>query len=127
MSMCCENFRPSCCRAPIESSLRDLAGDLMKIGHRILMCYGSSLPDEIREALAGNEGDFRLFEMSGAEPDPLEESVGVGAAICRHERIDALLAVGGDSVKEFAVRVADMFQKQNSSGRGVEIVFVRLP
>ena len=126
MSTSFENPRPSCCRAPLESSAATLAADLKRFGRRILVLYGASLPDDIRKALADAGEEIRLFEMSGAEPSPLDESVEVGASICRHERIDVLLAVGSDAVKEFAVRIGETFRQRNSAGHCAEIVFVRI-
>ena len=126
MSMSFDNPRPSCCRPLIESSPRDLAAVLARVGRRLLVLYGTVLPEEVRKTLAEGGDDLRLFEMSGSEPSPLDESVEVGASICRHERIDVLLAVGGDSVKEFAVRISEAFRHKDLTGRGVDIVFVRI-
>jgi alcohol dehydrogenase YqhD (iron-dependent ADH family) len=110
----------------VESSPETLAADLKRFGRRILVLYGSSLPDGIRKTLTDAGEEFRLFEMSGAEPSPLDESVEVGASICRHERIDVLLAVGSDIVKQFAVRISETFRQRDSAGCGAEIVFVRI-
>ncbi len=39
-----------------------------------------------------------MFELNGIAPNPRVSSVNAGAAICKKERIDVLLAVGGGSV-----------------------------
>jgi len=109
-------------REPVESSPGKFPSDLAAFGRWVLVIYGSELPSFVRDALNGFEGGFHLFEMSGAEPSPLEESVGVGASICRHERLDAILAVGGECAEDFACRVAERFRSQDPSGRGAGIV-----
>ena len=43
------------------------------------------------------EAGLTLFELSGIEPNPRIESVRKGAQICKDEKIDVLLAVGGGS------------------------------
>ena len=53
-------------------------------------------------------------------------SVGVGASICRHERLDAILAVGGECAEDFACRVAERFRSQDPSGRGAGVVHLPL-
>ena len=121
------NSTPPCCKPVAESAPETLAGDLERIGRRILVLYGAALPADIRGLLRGENRDFRLFEMSGAEPSPLDESVDIGASICRQERIDVLLAVGGPCALEFAVRVADRFREKDPSGRGVDIVHLAIP
>ena len=125
--MCLNNSTPPCRTPVMESSPGTLADDLERFGRRILVLYGSSLSADVRSLLRGENRDFRLFEMSGAEPSPLDESVDIGASICRQERIDVLLAVGGPCALEFAVRVADRFREKDPSGRGVDIVYLAIP
>ena len=113
-------------RVPVESAPERFADDLARIGRRVLVLYGTELPAGIRNRLNDYEGGFHLFEMSGAEPKPLEESVGVGAMICRHERIDALLVVGGDTALAFASKIEERFRRQDPAGRGAGIVRIAL-
>ena len=114
------NTRPAC-RVPAETDPDRLTDDLKRFGCRVLVLYGSELPSFVRDALSG-EADFRVFEMSGAEPSPLDESVDIGASICRHEKIEVLLAVGGNCALDFAVRVADRFRERDPSGMGLDVV-----
>lgn len=112
-----------CCpRIPVETTPDRLTEDLAAAGRRVLILYGSSLPTDLRGRLTGEGCDFRIFEMSGAEPSPLDESVLIGASICRQEKIEVLLAVGGSCVADFALRVADCFRERDPSGHGVNIV-----
>ena len=122
MSNCVPGVRPPCLRAPVETTLGQLTADLERCGRRILVLYGTALPSSVRNALASGDTGFRLFEMSGAEPSPLDESVAIGAAICRQERIDAILAAGGPQALAFAVRVSDQFREMDPSCVGVEVV-----
>ena len=112
-----------CCpRTPLETTPDRLTEDLSAIGRRVLILYGASLPSGLRAQLQGEGRDFRTFEMSGAEPSPLDESVQIGASICRQEKIEVLLAVGGASVLDFAARVAECFRNRDPSWHGVDIV-----
>lgn len=56
----------------------------------------SGLYDEIVKQLKDN--GLELYECSGIEPNPRHTSVNRGADICKQEKIDVLLAVGGGSV-----------------------------
>lgn len=42
------------------------------------------------------------FELGGIEPNPRIDSVRKGAKLCKQEKIDAILAVGGGSVIDAA-------------------------
>ena len=42
--------------------------------------------------------NLEIFELNGIEPNPRVTSVNTGANICKKEKIDVLLAVGGGSV-----------------------------
>ena len=123
-----QNEKNSSASAPVlvESTPERVADDLARIGRRVLVLYGTELPAAVRERLNNYEGGFLLFEMSGAEPKPLEESVGVGAMICRHELIDALLVVGGETALGFAAKIEERFRSQNPAGRGAGIVRIAL-
>ena len=84
-----------------ENQLGNLGAELKKFGNRVLLTYGGgsikktglydSVTDEIRKA------GLELFELSGIEPNPRIDSVRKGAQICKDEKIDVLLAVGGGS------------------------------
>lgn len=85
-----------------ENQLSHLGQELKKFGTRVLLTYGggsikkSGLYDKILGEVK-NSG-LELFELSGIDPNPRVESVNAGAKICKDEKIDVLLAVGGGSV-----------------------------
>lgn len=68
-------------------------------GKKVLMVYGggsirkNGLYDKVRSLLEG----YQVFELAGVEPNPKITSVREGAAICKAEGIDVVLAVGGGS------------------------------
>ena len=83
---------------------------LNRFGKNILLTYGggsikkSGLYDEITGLLSSNS--FIITECSGVEPNPRIETVERGAALCRENGIDAVLAVGGGSVIDCAKAIA---------------------
>ncbi|MBN7773497.1 iron-containing alcohol dehydrogenase [Clostridium aminobutyricum] len=84
-----------------ENQLGHLGKELSKYGKRVLMVYGGGsiksigLYDKVVAEIK-NAG-LELFECSGIEPNPRVTSVNRGATICKKEKIDVLLAVGGGS------------------------------
>lgn len=84
-----------------ENQLGNLGEELKKYGKRVLLTYGggsikkSGLYDKVVTEIK-NAG-LELFELSGIEPNPRITSVNKGAEICKNEKIDVLLAVGGGS------------------------------
>lgn len=84
-----------------ENQLGHLAEEIARYGKRVLMVYGGGsikkigLYDKITEEI--KEAGLELFECSGIEPNPRITSVNRGADICKQEKIDVLLAVGGGS------------------------------
>lgn len=84
------------------NQLSHLGEELKKYGNRVLLCYGGGsikkigLYDKIIAEIQ-NAG-LELFELSGIEPNPRITSVNKGAKICKENKIDVLLAVGGGSV-----------------------------
>ncbi len=85
-----------------ENQLEHLGEALSKYGKRVLLTYGggsikeSGLYDKV--VVEVEKAGLKLFELSGIEPNPKVASVNQGAAICKKEKIDVLLAVGGGSV-----------------------------
>ncbi len=77
-------------------------------GKKILMVYGggsirkNGLYDKVQELLS----DFQVFELGGVEPNPKITSVRAGVEICKKEKIDAVLAVGGGSTIDAAKVIA---------------------
>lgn len=84
-----------------ENQLGNLGEELKKYGTRVLMTYGGGsikrigLYDKVVAEI--EKAGLELFELSGIEPNPRITSVNKGAEICRNEKIDVLLAVGGGS------------------------------
>lgn len=78
------------------------------LGKRVLMVYGggsirrNGLYQRVKELL----GEFEVFELGGVEPNPKITSVREGAAICKREKIEAVLAVGGGSTIDAAKVIA---------------------
>ncbi|MCI1780017.1 MAG: iron-containing alcohol dehydrogenase [Bacteroidales bacterium] len=84
-----------------KNQLGNLGPELKKYGKRVLMTYGGGsikrigLYDKVVAEI--KKAGLELFELSGIEPNPRVTSVNKGAKICRAEKIDVLLAVGGGS------------------------------
>ena len=84
-----------------ENQLENLGIELKKYGTRVLMTYGGGsikkigLYDKVVAEI--EKAGLELFELSGIEPNPRVTSVNKGAEICKNEKIDVLLAVGGGS------------------------------
>lgn len=84
-----------------ENQLCHLGEELRKYGKRVLLTYGggsikkSGLYAAVMEEM--KKADLEVFELSGIDPNPRIDSVRQGAQICKREKIDVLLAVGGGS------------------------------
>ncbi|WP_288612558.1 iron-containing alcohol dehydrogenase [uncultured Bacteroides sp.] len=84
-----------------ENQLQHLGKELSKFGKRVLLTYGggsikkTGLYDTVMSEIEKN--GLEVFELSGIEPNPRIESVRKGVRICKDEKIDVLLAVGGGS------------------------------
>lgn len=84
-----------------KNQLCHLGEELAKYGKRVLLTYGGgsikrmglydAILNETRKA------GLEVFEFAGIEPNPRIDSVRRGAQICKDEKIDVLLAVGGGS------------------------------
>lgn len=85
-----------------ENQLGHLGEELSKFGKKVLLTYGGGsikkigLYDKVVAEI--KKAGLELFELSGIEPNPRVYSVREGAEICKREKIDVLLAVGGGSV-----------------------------
>ncbi|RAP78063.1 iron-containing alcohol dehydrogenase [Paenibacillus montanisoli] len=79
-------------------------------GKSILLVYGSGsikktgLYDEVMNQL--NAIEAKVVELSGIEPNPRLTSVNRGIELCRSEKVDLVLAVGGGSVLDAAKAIA---------------------
>ena len=89
-----------------SNQLGHLGEELEKFGRRVLLCYGggsikkTGLYDKVKAET--DKAGLELFELGGIAPNPRVQSVRDGAEICRKEKIDVLLAVGGGSVIDAA-------------------------
>ena len=85
-----------------------LPAKLLPFGKKILLTYGggsikkNGLYDKIRNLLH----EFEIFELGGIDPNPRVESVNEGAAICKEEGIDLILAVDGGSTIDCSKAIA---------------------
>lgn len=85
-----------------KDEISKLAVNIKKYGSRVLLVYGggsikkSGLYGKITNIFKENEISF--FELSGVEPNPRITSVKKGIEICRENKIEIILAVGGGSV-----------------------------
>jgi hypothetical protein len=93
-----------------KNQMEHLPEELLKFGKKVLLVYGggsikkSGLYDEVTKRIRDN--GMELFELSGVEPNPRHSTANKGAAICKKENIDVVLAVGGGSTIDCAKGVA---------------------
>ena len=80
----------------------DQLGETLKqYGNKVLLTYGggsikkNGLYDKVIDLLKA--ADMTVYELTGIEPNPRHTTVNKGAAICKQEGIDVILAVGGGS------------------------------
>lgn len=84
-----------------RDQLNYLGEELRKYGRRVLLAYGggsmkrTGLYDRVISILQSNGLDY--WELGGIEPNPKIDSVRQGAEICKQNKIDVLLSVGGGS------------------------------
>lgn len=85
-----------------ENQLGNLGRELSNYGKKVLLVYGggsikkNGIYDSVKKEI--EKAGLELFELAGVKPNPRISSVREGAAICKKENIDVLLAVGGGSV-----------------------------
>lgn len=91
-------------------ALDSLATEAEKIGDRILLHYGqnsikrSGLYDRIIEIFETN--NIQYFELGGVKSNPSYDLVEEGIKLCKENKIDAVLAVGGGSVIDSSKAIA---------------------
>ena len=96
-----------------SDQLGHLGDELKRFGNRVLLTYGggsikkTGLYDRVTAEIC--RAGLELFELSGIEPNPRVDSVRKGAELCRREKIDVLLAVGGGSVIDATKSVRGRF------------------
>lgn len=93
-----------------KNQLAHLPEEILKIGKKILLVYGggsikkNGLYGRIMKLMQENK--ITVFELSGVEPNPRHSTVNKGAAICKKESIDVVLAVGGGSTIDCSKGIA---------------------
>lgn len=93
-----------------EDKINVLGDEIKKYGSRVLLVYGggsikkSGIYDKITEIFKAS--DISFWELSGVEPNPRITSVKKGVQLCRENKIDIILAVGGGSSIDCAKVVA---------------------
>ena len=93
-----------------KDQLQHLSEEISKFGKKVLLVYGGGsikrigLYDRVMEEL--NKAGMTVFELPGVEPNPHNTTVNKGAAICKKEGIDVVLAVGGGSTIDATKAIA---------------------
>ena len=93
-----------------RNQMKNLPQELLTFGKKVLLVYGggsikkNGLYDEVLSLAATN--GIELFELAGVEPNPRHSTVNKGAAICKSEGIDVVLAAGGGSTIDCAKGIA---------------------
>lgn len=93
-----------------KGHLSHLGEEIKNFGTKTLLVYGGGsikrlgLYDKVMNELK-NAG-ITVFELSGVEPNPHHTTVNKGAAICKKEVIDVILAVGGGSTIDCSKAIA---------------------
>ncbi len=93
-----------------KNAMAALPEELEKFGKNVLLLYGGGSIKRTRlydRILADLQAAGKtVFELPGVMPNPRTEKVYEGIEICRREKIDLLLAVGGGSTIDCAKAVA---------------------
>lgn len=93
-----------------KDRLNELPAVLNEFGKKVLIVYGggsikkNGLYDKVANEL--KENGNTVFELAGVEPNPRVTTVEKGAEICRKEKVDVILAIGGGSVIDAAKVIA---------------------
>lgn len=93
-----------------KDQLRNLGPELKKYGTKVLLTYGGGsikkmgLYDKVVKEI--KEAGLSLVEFGGIEPNPRVESVNAAAELCRKEKVDVILAVGGGSTLDASKFIA---------------------
>lgn len=93
-----------------KDQLKNLGPELKQYGQRVLMVYGGGsikrigLYDKVMDNL--KENGLEVFELSGVKPNPSIESVREGARMCKENKVDVVLAVGGGSTLDCSKFIA---------------------
>ena len=91
-----------------KDQIQCLPEELAKYGKKVLLVYGggSIKKTGLYNKIIGLLSGFQVLELSGIEPNPKLTSVEKGAAICKKEGIEVILAVGGGSTIDASKHIA---------------------
>lgn len=90
--------------------VNNIGKEILPYGKRILLVYGrkhlkeSKVLDRIRNILS--EGGIESVELPGVHPNPRLALVKEGIELCRKEKVEFILGVGGGSVSDTAKSIA---------------------
>ena len=93
-----------------RNQLQHLGEEVRQFGSRVLLAYGggsvkkSGLYDKVMAEL--KKASMTVFELPGVEQNPRHTTVNKGAELCRREKVDVVLAVGGGSTIDCVKAVA---------------------
>jgi alcohol dehydrogenase YqhD (iron-dependent ADH family) len=93
-----------------KDKINVLGDEIKNYGSRVLLVYGggsikkSGIYDKVTEIFKASGINF--WELSGVEPNPRITSVKRGIQLCRENKIDIILAVGGGSSIDCAKVIA---------------------
>ena len=93
-----------------EGQLLNLGKVTSEYGKKVLIVYGggsikkTGVYDTVCNQL--KENNIEIFELAGIEPNPKVDSVRKGIEICKKEKIDVVLAVGGGSAMDASKFIA---------------------
>lgn len=93
-----------------KGQVEQLETEVPKYGQNVLLVYGggsikrNGLYDQVVQIL--EKSNLHLFELAGVEPNPRLTTVHRGVEICKKEKIDFILAVGGGSVIDCTKAIA---------------------
>ncbi|WP_152656955.1 iron-containing alcohol dehydrogenase [Oceanobacillus sp. CFH 90083] len=93
-----------------KGQIEKLSGEIQPYGSRILIVYGggsikrNGIYDRVLEEL--QKINAEVFELSGVEPNPRVSTVREGVRMCREQKIDFILAVGGGSTIDCTKAIA---------------------
>lgn len=93
-----------------KGQIEKIGTEILKYGKKVLLVYGkgsiksNGIYDKVIEILKGNEIEY--FELGGIDPNPRTESVYKGAEICKENKVDLILAMGGGSTIDCAKAIS---------------------
>lgn len=93
-----------------EGQLNNLGNAISDYGKKVLLVYGggSIKKNGIYDIVCSQlkKMNIQIYELAGIEPNPKVDSVRKGIAVCKHEGVEAVIAVGGGSAIDAAKFIA---------------------